>query len=86
MDVTIGSAVYSRAGRDKGGLFMVLDVKDGYAYLADGDKRRAANPKKKKLKHLNRTNFVSADIAAACAQGNAEDCMIRKALAELKPI
>ena len=69
MDVTIGSAVYSRAGRDKGGLFMVLGVKDGYAYLADGDRRRAANPKKKKLKHLNRTNFVSEDIAAACGRG-----------------
>ncbi len=86
MDITAGSAVYSRAGRDKGGLFIVLDVKDGYAYLADGDKRRTANPKKKKLKHLNKTNFVSEAVADACGQGRVEDHMIRKALAELKPI
>lgn len=86
MDITVGSAVYSRAGRDKGGLFMVLALEGDCAYLADGNKRRAANPKKKKLKHLNRTNFVSAAVAEACKAGTPEDHVIRKALAELKPI
>lgn len=82
MDITIGSAVYSRAGRDKGGLYLVVRLEDGYAYLSDGDSRKISNPKKKKLKHLNRTNFVS-DIFVG---GEPEDHMIRKALAEIKPI
>lgn len=82
MDITIGSAVYSRAGRDKGELYLVVKLEDGYAYLSDGDNRKISNPKKKKLKHLNRTNFVS-DIFKGTEP---EDYMIRKALAEIKPI
>lgn len=86
MDIVTGSAVYSRAGRDKGELFVVLLAENGYVFLSDGKKRKIANPKKKKIKHLNRTNFVSEEIAEAIRQGILEDYMIRKALAELKPI
>lgn len=86
MDITVGSAVYSRAGRDKGGLFIVLKLDGDFVYLADGDKRRVAAPKKKRIKHLNRTNFVSEMVAEQCKNGTIEDYMIRKALAELKPI
>ena len=82
MDITVGSAVYSRAGRDKGDLFIVLKVEEDYVYLVDGKKRRIANPKKKKIKHLNKTNFVS-DV---CQGGTPEDYMIRNTLAEMKPI
>ena len=57
-EVTRGSLVYSRAGRDKGTLFLVLDAKGEYVYLSDGDTRRVENPKKKKLKHINKTNRV----------------------------
>ena len=86
MDIVTGSAVYSRAGRDKGELFIVLSVKDGYVYMSDGSTRKLSNPKKKKIKHLNRTNFVSEKVAKAIEQGILEDYMIRKELAELKPI
>lgn len=86
MDITLGSAVYSRAGRDKGGLFIVIGLEKDYAYIADGSTRRAVNPKKKKIKHLNKTNFVSDSVAKICAESVPEDYMIRKALAELKPI
>ena len=46
MDISKGSLVYSRSGRDKGTLFVVLDTDGDYVYLADGDTRRAAKPKK----------------------------------------
>ena len=85
-DITIGSAVYSRAGRDKGGLFLVVGISGDCVYLSDGDTRKIEKPKKKKLKHLNRTNFVSESIKEACTKGEVENHMIRKALAELKPI
>lgn len=51
-----GSLVYSIAGRDKGSLFIVLKRDGDYVYLADGNLRKVENPKKKKLKHINKTN------------------------------
>jgi len=77
MDVCKGSLVYSKAGRDKGKLFMVIDLVDGYLYVADGDTRRIGNPKKKKQKHINATNFV-ADIDF----DTISDSVIRKVLSE----
>ncbi len=77
MDIYRGSLVYSRAGHDKGGLFLVLDVKDGFAYLADGHLRQVLKPKKKKLRHLNKTNTViDADFE------NLSDSDVRKILAK----
>ena len=57
-EITRGSLVYSRAGRDKGTLFLVLKRDGEFVYLADGDTRQVENPKKKKLKHINKTNKV----------------------------
>ena len=56
MEIERGSLVYSIAGRDKGNLFLVLKRDGDFVYLADGNLRRAENPKKKKLKHVNKTN------------------------------
>lgn len=52
-DITIGQVVKSRAGRDKGNIFLVVDVVDDeYVLISDGDIRKLDNPKKKKIKHL----------------------------------
>lgn len=75
MDICKGSLVYSRAGRDKGNLFLVIDVREDYAYIADGVIRKVSKPKKKKLKHLNKTNSVcETDFE------NLSDSAVRKAL------
>ena len=74
-----GSLVYSIAGRDKGNLFMVLKAEGDFVYLADGDVRRAENPKKKRLKHINKTNtLLQADF------DNISNSDIRKMLREHK--
>lgn len=58
-DLSIGQVVKSRAGRDKGRIFIVLDIIDKeYVYVVDGDLRKLDNPKKKKLKHLVVYNTV----------------------------
>ena len=77
MDITKGSLVYSRAGRDKGSLFIVIDKEGDWVYLADGNLRRVEKPKKKRLKHINKTN-KSAEIDFE----NISDSMLRKALAK----
>ena len=49
----VGSVVLSIAGRDKGKHFVILDIVDEqYALIADGDMRKVACPKRKKIKHL----------------------------------
>lgn len=63
MEIERGSLVYSIAGRDKGSLFLVLERDGEFVYLADGKTRRCENPKKKKLKHINKTNtLMDADF------------------------
>ena len=50
-DYGLGSVVYSLMGRDKGRYFAVVEVIDeSFVMIADGDLRRLANPKKKKIK------------------------------------
>lgn len=52
-DISIAQIVKSKSGRDKGRLFIVYDIlDDNYLLLVDGDIRRLAKPKKKKIKHL----------------------------------
>lgn len=51
--VTIGQVVKSRAGRDKGRLFVVVNVVDeDFVEVVDGDLRKLDKPKRKKVKHL----------------------------------
>ena len=74
-DITRGSLVYSRAGKDKGYLFLVIGTEGDYVYLTDGDTRPVEKPKKKKLKHINRTNNIcELDF------DNISNSMVRKAL------
>ena len=54
-----GIIVRSKAGHDKGQLFVisgVSDENDGCVYIADGKSRRIEKPKRKKLKHLELTD------------------------------
>lgn len=51
-EIKIGDVVKATAGRDKGNLFLVIDVKDGFAYIADGKTRKIGKLKKKNFKHL----------------------------------
>lgn len=79
MDITAGSIVFSKAGRDKGNVFLVLEVKNGFSYIADGSVRKVEKPKKKKLIHLQRTNYVFENISK-----DIENCQVRKIIAQYK--
>lgn len=81
MDITVGTLVYSKAGHDKQNMFLVLKLENGYAYIADGDMRKAEKPKKKKLIHLQKTNYVYENISE-----NIENFEIRRIIAQHKPI
>lgn len=62
-DIAIGQVVKSRAGRDKGRVFLILDIIDHQNVLiVDGDLRKLDNPKQKKLKHLIIYNTVLPEL------------------------
>ena len=63
--IELGNVVKSIAGRDKGNYFVVvgIDEKENYIYLVDGNIRKVENPKKKKLKHIELTNYYDENLA-----------------------
>ncbi|MDF1616038.1 KOW domain-containing RNA-binding protein [Petrocella sp. FN5] len=61
--IELGQVVKSTAGRDCGELFIILDIKEAYVYIADGKRRRIEAPKKKKYKHIQITYKIADEIA-----------------------
>ena len=62
VEYEIGQIVYSKSGHDKGGIFVILSVEEEYVYLIDGKRRSLEKPKKKKIKHIQPTKFVSSSL------------------------
>ena len=80
MDIQAGSIVYSKAGRDKQKMFLVVGTENGYALLADGVLRRVEKPKKKKFMHLQKTNMI-----AEFERETLTNAAVRKILVGFKP-
>lgn len=60
-----GDIVLSRAGRDRGRAFVVIDVLDSeYVLTADGRLRTLERPKKKKRKHLLKGSEARMELHA----------------------
>lgn len=47
-----GMFAISKAGHDKGQMYIIVKEEGDFAYLADGKIRKIENPKKKRKKHL----------------------------------
>lgn len=84
--VKLGSVVIATAGRDSGRNFLVVGIPDdNYVYIADGNLRRLAKPKKKKLKHIALTPHMLIGIGDKLMEGKKVfDAEIRSALLNLK--
>lgn len=75
-----GQVVWSAAGHDKDGYYVVVAVEaDGSCRIADGRRRKLAEPKRKNPKHLRPTRSVLelSEIRS--------DKALRRALAALRP-
>jgi len=65
-----GRIVRTRAGRDKGRYFVVVNVLDDeYVHIVDGELRKLAKPKRKKCKHLDPTKDVHEGLRDKMTQG-----------------
>lgn len=63
MELKTGMLVESRAGHDKGELYIVTDMDDEFVYVCDGKIRTVDRPKKKKEKHVAKKSGVPEIIA-----------------------
>lgn len=86
LELSAGDIVYSKAGRDKDKTFIVLEVLDeNFALIADGELRRVQKPKKKKIKHLKKTNITAPLIKSKLLNElKVTNTDLRRILAELE--
>lgn len=69
MELREGNLVISKCGRDKNNFFIVVQIKEDYVFLCDGDMRKVDKPKKKKIKHVQPTSKFSDYINECIKEG-----------------
>lgn len=57
-----GSFVYSKAGHDKGQVYIIIRETEEYIYLSDGKIRTLDKLKRKNKKHVQSINFTDESI------------------------
>ena len=77
-----GVVVVSKAGRDAGKYFVILEVQDDqHVLIADGELRKVDKPKRKKLKHLWIRPYVAESVRECLKEQKLlMDSDLRKAL------
>lgn len=81
-DLKVGQIVKSKAGRDKGRVFLICQLVDEeFLLVCDGDLRKLSRPKKKKVKHLVIYNTVLTEFAEKLQDNkNLNDAYVRRLL------
>lgn len=70
MSLVLGQVVSSKAGRDRNRKYLVVALEsDDFVLVADGFRRKIANPKRKNIKHLVAHAHVVDEIHQALSQG-----------------
>lgn len=78
-----GDIVFSKMGRDQGRYYIVVDVNEKFAFIADGKLHKIQKPKKKKFRHLIHLGANSTVIEEKIKNGQElTNPAIRKAVSE----
>ncbi|MCM1193539.1 MAG: KOW domain-containing RNA-binding protein [Butyrivibrio sp.] len=64
-----GQFAVSKAGHDKGALYVVVAEEGDFVYLSDGRLRRPDRPKKKRRKHIQSINAEAEELKARLLAG-----------------
>ena len=84
-DFKTGMLAVSKAGHDKGRLYVVIKADQKYVYLADGKNRSVSQPKKKKQKHIQINYHIPMVLAKALeTEQELKDEQIKKAIKDYK--
>lgn len=83
--VPIGTVVVSKSGRDRGRVYLVIDSDESFLFLADGDKRPFARPKKKRHRHVSAVGQIESggvliDRIQSIKVGADQSALIRREL------
>ena len=81
MDNEVRALARSRAGRDKGTLYLVLERTERTVLLTDGRRKKLACPKRKNRKHVEFLPDSLFDAVSGKLQEPKTDAGIRRALA-----
>lgn len=66
----IGQLAISKAGHDKGKLYVIVAREEDFVYLSDGYLKTPDRPKKKRRKHIQPVNtFVKEELLRKLAEG-----------------
>ena len=69
-DIIVSDVVVSRAGRDQGEWFYVIDADDTHLLLVNGKDRPLDKPKRKKRKHAQKVLRSETRVAAKLRSGD----------------
>ena len=69
-EISVSDVVVSRAGRDQGEWFYVVDADDTYLFLVNGKDRPLDKPKRKKRKHAQLVLRSETRVAAKLRCGD----------------
>lgn len=78
MACPVGTVVLAKAGRDAGRFYVVTAADGRNLFIADGQRRKLAHPKRKNSVHVQKTDYV-------LNLDGMNDCQLRKALAPMQP-
>ena len=79
-----GCVVEAKAGKEKGQIFVVINLDDKYAYLSDGKRLKASKPKKKSFKHIKFINSSVLSEAELLDENERINAKIRKILSDIR--
>ena len=69
-EISVSDVVVSRAGRDQGEWFYVVDADDTYLFLVNGKDRPLDKPKRKKRKHAQLVLRSETRVAVKLKSGD----------------
>ena len=82
--INVGDIVFSKAGRDSGRYYIVMETEENFAYICDGDLHKTDKPKKKKMKHLKNTGHKSEFVLSKLEGGvKVTNTELRREIAEM---
>ena len=79
-----GYVAEAKAGKEKGRLFVIVNLDDKYAYLSDGKRLKITKPKKKSLKHIKVFGSQALSEADVLDLNDRTNAKIRKFLSKIR--
>lgn len=78
-----GMIVKALAGKEKNQVFVVIDVAENYAYIADGKRLKKDKPKKKSVKHIQKISTKKFPVEELAIKDEKVNASIRKFIKNL---